>query len=559
MSSSAAELPGQSSLGPIFAAIDGQDPSVELARRVRLLAGSKAPEALERALQIELARLGEAFEAEPDAWAAWADGIDVVGAAFEDLLPGAVRRAAGQFLTPHWAADLMAAWLLQEPVRLLCDPAVGSGRLLYRADQRPEAGPDRYVGFDIDESCLAMAELNLRMRGLRKYLLEHRNFLLDDVGIVPDAVTCNPPYSRHHTIDPDEKVAIYEGFARRLGLRLSRLAGLHVLFLIRALEIAAPGGRLAFITPAEWLDVNYGREVKRFVLDQAHVEALVIFKDDHLFFDGALTTAAITLIRKRGGDHHPSGKTRILHLPAKLPDVEAVLAALSEKGQLRADAVQLDSVQKWSRKPASRGRGRPLGELARVRRGIATGCNRFFVLSEATRRARGLAPEDLRPCITSPRLVEGLEIGPADLDALDDETPRWVIDSRDPGAESSETPLGRYLRWGRDELEAHAGYLARKRQPWYAMERRGDSPILFTYMNRERPRFIRNRVGAVPLNTFLIVEPYEGVDPEQLWKTLSSPDFLRQVQAERRSYGGGLWKLEPKELEALPVPLEPTR
>jgi hypothetical protein len=55
-----------------------------------------------------------------------------------------------------------------------------------------------------------------------------------------------------------------------------------------------------------------------------------------------------------------------------------------------------------------------------------------------------------------------------------------------------------------------------KRNPWYAPESRGECPILFTYFNRERPRFIRNTADALPLNNFLIVEPKLRVDADQL-------------------------------------------
>lgn len=541
-------LPGQSSL---LVSTGAESPSAELAHRVRLLAGSRSPDAVRGALEIELARLREAYETDPRGWSSWADGVDVLGSAFEDVLPGAARRAAGQFLTPYWAADLMAGWLLQEETELLCDPAVGSGRLLYRAAQRREHSPQGMVGFDIDPGCLTMADLNLRMRDIQGYRLQKRNFLLDPVHVAPDAVICNPPYCRHHAIEAAEKARIHDGFGERLGLRLSRLAGLHVLFLIRALEVAAPGARLAFITPAEWLDVNYGRQIKQFVLDHAHIEGLVILKDDQLFFDGALTTAAITLLRKRHRAPEADPITHVVQLPDELPDVEAVLAALRGEGDLPVEAIRLSHTHRWSRRTSTRWTGRPLRELARVRRGIATGCNQFFVVSETERRRHGLETSTLRPCVTSPRLIDGLEFDAERLSGLDDATPRWVLECHDPSAERADGPLGCYLRWGREELRANAGYLASKRTPWYGLERRGASPILFTYMNRQRPRFIRNRAGAVPLNTFLIVEPHDGIDADRLWAALNSHEFLEQLQEERRAYGGGLWKIEPKELEAL--------
>jgi len=521
--------------------------------RVHDRAASSGSDDVRGALAAELRSAARAVARDRSRWTAWADGIDVPGEAYEALVSGAERRGAGQFQTPGWAADLMAAWLLQEPCKVLLDPGVGAGRLLFRAAQRPEAGAQRLVGLDVDPVSLEMARVNLLVRGINNFALRRSNFLLSNPSARPDALTCNPPYSRHHAIPPWEKEAIHAGFEQRLGLRLSRLAGLHVLFLVRAIEVVTNGGRLAFITPAEWLDVNYGRTIKRFVLDRARVEALVIFERDHLFFDGALTTAAITFLREGA----PAGPTRVVRLPRRLPEVEDVLAAVAgEKTGLSVETVELSAETRWSRPGHRRvSRGKRLGDLARVRRGIATGCNRFFVVSEADCREHHLNRSDLRPCITTPRLVDGDQFSLKDLERLPDDIRRWVLDCRDPASANRDDALGKYLRWGMDVHGAHAGYLASRREPWYALEQRGDSPILFTYMNRKRPRFIRNRASAVPLNTFLIVEPQAGINSDELWRALNSKHVLRQLAHERRNYGGGLWKLEPAELGEIRVQL----
>ena len=410
------------------------------------------------------------------------------------------------------------------------------------------------LGLDVDPVSLEMARVNLLVRGIDNHTLRRSNFLLTNLRERPDALICNPPYSRHHSIPADEKETIHAGFEQRLGLRLSRLAGLHALFLLRSLEIIRDGGRLAFITPAEWLDVNYGRAIKRLVLERGHIDAIVLWEQDHLFFDGVLTTAAITLFRAGTG----TGPTRFIRLPRRrrLSVEEVIAAAQGERTRLRVTEVDLSADAKWSQptKPRS-ARGTPLREIARVRRGIATGCNRFFVLSEAARREHGLKTSDLRPCITTPRLVLSDELTRADLKRIPDDVSRWVLDCHSEHAEHGEDALGRYLRFGKQALQANEGYLASRRKPWYGLERRENSPILFTYMNRERPRFIRNRAAAVPLNTFLIIEPSDTIDVEHLWQTLRSQHFMRQLVGARRNYGGGLWKVEPRELGELRVRL----
>jgi adenine-specific DNA-methyltransferase len=513
-------------------------------------------EARRRAFRRELDRVAAELEVDRAAWEPWADGVDVIGAAYEQLVSGVERRPRGQFQTPFWAADLMASWLLSEPTDLLLDPGVGAGRLLFRALKAGRHLPDEILGLDVDPLSLTMARLNVDLRdhdGRVQLNLRRRDFLTGSLAERPDAITCNPPYSRHHSIPPEQKEAIHAGFESRLGQRFNRLAGLHVLFLVRALEVARPGARIAFITPADWLDVGYGRDIKRFVLEQAHVESIVLFDEGHLFFDGAMTSAAITFIRKEPS----AGRiTRIVHLPCELPPRQQVLAAVKgTSAVLDGEEVKLAGARRWGRIHKQVNQGTRLGEFARVRRGLATGCNRFFSLSEETRRRFGIEKADLRLAIVSPRLVSGTELTRAFLDSLPDDQARWVLDRRDIGAEKGRTPIARYLRWGREHLAADTGYLASNRKPWYALEKRGDCPILFSYMNRDNPRFIRNRAKAVPLNTFLIVEPREGVDPDALCAALNSKFVLDQLTHDRRNYGGGLWKLEPREVEELRVEL----
>lgn len=513
-------------------------------------------EARRRAFRRELDRVAAELDVDRAAWEPWADGVDVIGTAYEKLVSGVERRPRGQFQTPFWAADVMASWLLAEPTELLLDPGVGAGRLLFRALKAGRHSPEKMLGLDVDPLSLTMARLNVELRDPDKrtqLCLRRRDFLTGSLAERPDAITCNPPYSRHHSIPPGQKEAIHAGFESRLGQRFNRLAALHVLFLIRALEVARPGARIAFITPADWLDVGYGRSIKRFVLERAYVESIVLFDEDHLFFDGAMTSAAVTFIRKEPCDGRA---TRIVRLPRELPPRQQVLAAVKGTSvALGAEEVELAGERRWGRLHRQAIEGTRLGDFARVRRGLATGCNRFFSLSEETRKRFGIDESDLRPAIVSPRLISGTELTRSFLEALPDDQPRWVLDRRDAEAEKDRSPIARYLRWGRKHLNADSGYLASNRKPWYSLEKRGDCPILFSYMNRENPRFIRNRAKAVPLNTFLIVEPKDEIDPDELCAALNSQFVRDQLANDRRNYGGGLWKLEPREVEELKIEL----
>jgi adenine-specific DNA-methyltransferase len=497
-------------------------------------------------LQHHLARL----EITDEEMHAWRDGLDIVGSAYERLFSGKERRDAGQFFTPFWAGEVMAGWAFQEKVALAMDPGVGSGGLLIPAARHPRRKGAKLLGLDLDPLAVSMLEANTRLRGMEGVEARQGNFLLDSLNEQPGAILCNPPYSRHHAIPAMEKLQIHDGFEQRLGVRFNGLAALHVLFLVRALEIAADGARIAFITPSDWLDVGYGKKVKEFLLSRAQIEAILLIEESHLFFEGVLTTAAITLIRKT----QPTGEpTKVLRLTSELPKPKVVLDALSGRtSDHKIELVKLAANVKWSRPLAKRRSGKTLGSVARVRRGIATGSNSFFVISERERKQLGLQKRQLKRCITSPRVFTGTDLTAEVMDAFPDDVPRWLVDCADPQASKRDSPLGRYLRRGIRQ-SIHKGYLAANRYPWHRLEQRGESPILFTYFNRDAPRFVRNLCGAVPLNTWLIIEPNEGVNADALHRALQTKSVRAQMDEERRVYGGGLWKLEPSELVELRV------
>lgn len=503
-------------------------------------------------LQEHLARL-EITDAEKRAWR---DGLDILGSAYERLFSGEERRDAGQFFTPFWAGEVMAGWLFEEQIDICLDPGAGSGGLLIPAARHPKRRGAQLIGLDRDPLAVAMLNANIRLRGLERVEAVSGDFLLDELGFAPGAITCNPPYSRHHAIPATEKEAIHDGFEERLGVRFNGLAALHVLFLVRAIEVAAEGARIAFITPSDWLDVGYGKRVKEWLLERAQVDAIVLLEESHLFFDGVLTTAAITLIHKTT----PTGeKTKVLRIegaPTRFKPklIVDLLAERSELDELPIERVDLTKQEKWSRPNAKRRQGKRLGDVARVRRGIATGSNSFFILNELERRKLGIPMEQLKRCITSPRAFAGLTLTKEAMDAFSDDVPRWLVDCNDAEEIERATALGRYLRRGK-RLGIHRGYLAAKRNPWHRLEQRPTAPILFTYFNRDAPRFVRNLAGAVPLNNWLIVEPNEDVDVDALFKALNGKSVREQLDERRRVYGGGLWKLEPSELDGVRVRL----
>ena len=287
--------------------------------------------------------------------------------------------------------------------------------------------------------------------------------------------------------------------------------------------------------------MSYGREVKRFLLEQGRVEAIVKFPADHLLFPGVRTTAAITLFRK-GAE---PGLTRILECNGLAAAATFIASGLRGEGQERD--VCLNGETSWT-KPSRRIPGVRLRTLAVVHRGVATGYNSYFVISEARRKQLGLKRSSLRPCLASPRHFSANEMSMADLDDFPDEVPRWLLA---PRRERASGPLRRYLDSGIDLGVTDRSLVASRVKAgrrWFEISVPEAAPILFSYFNRPAARFVRNYAEAVPLNSWLVVRPRPEVDADALFELLSSSRVVSRLQDGARVYGKGLWKLEPSQL-----------
>jgi methylase of polypeptide subunit release factors len=180
--------------------------------------------------------------------------LDATKTAFE-------RNRLGQFATPlDLALDIAryahTLWQCRSDKVSFLDPAIGTGSF-YSALLRtfpPETLGDA-CGIEIDPPFAAAAKSLWGACGLR-IVLDDFTRLSPDRSY--DLVLTNPPYVRHHHLDPDDKERLKTLTADRFGLDISGLAGLYAHFLLLCDAWLAPGGLAIWLIPSEFMDVNYG-------------------------------------------------------------------------------------------------------------------------------------------------------------------------------------------------------------------------------------------------------------------------------------------------------------
>jgi hypothetical protein len=479
-----------------------------------------------------------------------------------------LRNKLGQFATPATLARdiirLALSWLPRgQRVRFL-EPGFGTGPF-YSAlrHSAPASRIDIATGYEIDADYVAPNTHLWDDTGLRLHLA-------DFTKAEPPAhetdkynlVVCNPPYVRHHHLSSVQKQELQAVVSERLKFQMNGLSGLYTYFLVLSQPWMSKGAVGAWLIPSEFMDVNYGRKIKEFLAGRVTLNRIHRFDPNEVQFEDALVSSAVVFFTNA--------------LPPADHRVEFSFGGTLNKPKVSAFIAldQLCRTPKWTHLPhatAKRNNESSPGTLANlftIKRGLATGCNAFFVLTEEQAEKHNLPAKFLRPILPSPRELESNEIL-ADANGEPIIARRRYLLSCDlpEGQIQTEHPaLWRYLEHGMRE-RIHERYLCRHREPWYCQENRPPAPFLCTYMGRpttksQSPfRFILNHSRATAANVYLMLYPKSKLASmlkstpglaRVIWKALSSVT-AESLVGHGRTYGGGLHKLEPKELAAIPA------
>mgnify|MGYP003876416771 CR=1 FL=1 len=508
---------------------------------------------------------------------------DALGQLYEEIMPQEERRRLGEFYTPKPIAEFMVRWAVKEPYYSVLDPGVGSGTFLIEAFYRLEAlGCDirkafsQLYGVDINPLATLMATINI-LRHVPD--IQPRIFLADFLKLNPltapavgfdrttfEAIVCNPPYTRHHELLRPYKEEIARIIEAEVGEPVSRLSSIYLHFFIHACHFLKEEGRLAFITPSEWMESEYGVVLRRFLAKRMRVEAIVLFGEEALAFPGVLTRACITLALKDEID-----KRTLLVRLRSWPPVSELIEAI-ERGEGRdygwgriklCDLASIDPTTKWTplfeeltvrtMSPFMT----ELAKLAKVSRGIATGANKFFVLSKLEVKRYGIEREYLRPVVAGARYIRGYDFTKADWELLRNERKKvYLLWCHKRKEELCDTSVIKYIERG-ERAGLDKRYLTRCRPVWYWVERRDVPDAFLVYMFRGGLRFIYNRAGAYALNTLHCVYFNKEIRNEEenvkaILAYLNSRPAFELARGVLRVYGGGMYKLEPKEAEKIP-------
>lgn len=469
------------------------------------------------------------------------------------------RRRLGQFSTPYELAEEIVSFglgILGTDEITFLEPCIGSGTF-YSA--LLNIANDGYAiksatGIEIDPEYYDCAKSLWSDTGI--------NVINDNFAdIRPDGkynfVLTNPPYVRHHYLSQNEKMYLAEAEKKETGIVLSGLAGLYCHFILLANKWLAPNAICGWLVPSEFMDVNYGSAIKDYLLNHVHLLRIHRYDPDNSMFSDALVSSCVIWFKNE--------------IAAYDYDVEFTFNGTHDKPIKKkyVKKSELAKERKWTRFPEKEMREKisraTLGDFFEIKRGIATGDNNFFIMSRDKISDLGMDMSFFKPILPSPRYLKSDFVSSNENGIPQIEPQYFLLDCElsEQEIEKNYPAMWCYLQSGVEKTSKK--YLCKKRKRWYWQERRESTYFLCSYMGRGKGnhspiRFILNLSDAIATNSYLMLYPKThlkqtiSANPNavyRIWEVLKGISG-NEIEEEGRVYGGGLKKIEPKELAKVP-------
>ncbi len=463
------------------------------------------------------------------------------------------RKKFAQFFTPFPIAQFMSKWILgNKKLKTVLDPAFGLG--VFARAIRQDNTDCIIKGFDIDENILQQAAKLFEDENNTSILL--KDYMFNDWENRYDGIVCNPPYFKFH--DYENKTTLKE-IEDKLGLKLNGFTNLYTLFLLKSAYQLNVGGRAAYIIPSEFLNSDYGKLVKSYLIKNKLLRYIIIFDFEENVFDDALTTASILLFA------NDKEKSEVEFINIKtLDELFALQTKFHSYPNFKSENAiafsELNPQIKWrayyQEQNATGFKNLvPFSNFGKVVRGIATGANEYFTFNQSKAKQFNIQEKYLLPCVTKSVDIDGAFFTSNDFESLKQQDRFiYLLNATEP----TEPSLKKYLAKGEAE-EVHKKFLTASRNPWHTLEKRPPSPIWVSVFNRNGLRFIRNEAKISNLTTFhcIYLNMFSAPKADLLFAYLLTDISKDIFNDNRREYGNGLQKFEPNDInKALMVDID---
>lgn len=485
----------------------------------------------------------------------------------------------GAVYTPVEFAQFLTKWAINNPNDEVLDLGTGLGSFVFEAHKRlvelgcsAESASQQIYGTEIDDQAWSEFKSLAQKMGFTFPNIVNGDFFSSSIPYV-DVVIGNPPYVRRSDIDDIDtirEVVLCDDTVEDI----SRLTDLYVYFLLHAMQFLRNGGRLAVITADPWLNVGYGKVLKKALIKDFTVEALISI-DRPVFADAQVKPVLLLATKSQIVGQNDVEFVRVKNgLP--IDQLHMYL-----HGQVTHHDIQQATIHGSLLKPENTWgihfKAPELYEtivshpyfvtvktVAHTQMGHQTLAKDFFVLNKNQLHEYNIEQEFLQPLAQSAQYLSHPIISDHH------EIEFFLFYCSHSKEDLANTQALRYIEAGesaivpiRGKNQTVVGYHNKQRiqkssrQNWYDLrsliEKRGRAEILLPRLFYRNFIVYWNRADYIPGELFIEFTPRNDINPEVYLAILNSSLMEVIFRCHAQVYGGGTYNMNSGAVKNVPI------
>lgn len=465
------------------------------------------------------------------------------------------RKLRGAYYTPLQLADAMVSLFASKNIRTVLEPSCGDGVFIDSLDQLGLLSRANLVtAIEIEEGEVEKVKknhgANTHIQIFNEDFFEFYNRTLNNQRY--DLILGNPPYIRYQYLTDGQRELLSQILASH-GMKANKLINAWVAFLVACVQLLSDDGEIAFVIPAEILQVAYAEDLRLFLSE--HLSKITLITFEQLVFPD-IEQEVVVFIGEKGGEEKG---IRII----EVNDIEEFSQLdLEQNGFQKMQHVK----EKWTKyfmniheaeliqRIRSDKRFAKFSEFGLINIGITTGNNKYFSITEETCEKYYLDDATI-PLIGRSSHAHGIHFTEDDWIANRSAGKRARLLSFPEDIPLEHYPDGcrAYIALG-ESLGENRGYKCSIRDRWYIVPSIWVPDAFFLRRNNLYPKFVLNECAAVSTDTMHRIKFYPGIDPENVLLSYYNSISFAFTEICGRSYGGGVLEILPREMGLIMLP-----
>ncbi|MBE6130257.1 MAG: methyltransferase domain-containing protein [Erysipelotrichaceae bacterium] len=366
-----------------------------------------------------------------------------------------------------------------------------------------------------------------------------------------DLIIGNPPYIRYQYLDELQRAQMSK-ILKDSGMKPNKLINAWVGFVVACSNILSQNGTLAFVVPAELLQVVYAKELRKFLSNKFSEINIVTFKK--LIFQD-IEQEIVLLICKKSNING----IRIIQMndifdfkncdvsEFEFQNIDNDTEKWTKYFINSEQTILIDSIK-------DNDNFQKLSNVAIINVGITTGNNNYFSIDKEINGTYNLQ-EYCIPLIGKSCQVHSVFFTIEDLiKNYNKNRKSYLLTIENKPKEELGKELKLYLDYG-ESVGVNKGYKCEIREYWYCVPSIWVPDAFFARRNNFYPKFIINNCNAVSTDTMHRLKFKNGYDPNEIVLSYYNSISFAFTEICGRSYGGGVLEILPSEVGNIYLPI----